>query len=156
MKQLRCHQYVTSRTRYRETVFTLNHHHHHHHQFDVRDSMLSTGWTVPPKMWQFVERMVDVLPDANLTYSWTNEGSWFSRIISQQLKFDQYWIKWLCITTWCDCDKDLINIWSDIISACTFNFIHRWSACAAAHLIKNVHCLLPVHILYQVIIILFY
>jgi len=32
-------------------------HHHHHDRFNVRDSKLSTGWTVPPKICEFVEQM---------------------------------------------------------------------------------------------------
>jgi len=34
-------------------ILCLNH--HHHHRFNVRVSMLSTGWTVHPKIWEFLK-----------------------------------------------------------------------------------------------------
>jgi len=32
-------------------------HHHYHHRSNVRVFILSMGWTVPPKTWEFVERI---------------------------------------------------------------------------------------------------
>jgi len=38
--------------------------------------MLGMGWTVPPKLGVYGANVFwsDALPDANPTYSWTNEG----------------------------------------------------------------------------------
>jgi len=45
----------------------------HHHRFNIRVSMLCRGWTVPPQIREFVERMfygrilwLDDLPGPNL------------------------------------------------------------------------------------------
>jgi len=49
--------------------------HYHHHWFNVRVSMLSTDWTVPPKIWEFVERMFyGPTPFLTPTLPTTNEG----------------------------------------------------------------------------------